>query len=42
MYAYYRFVETYHREPEDYDDFYDGLRNIMAGNAAIEATKPNG
>ncbi len=37
MYGYYRFLETYHREPIDPDDFFDGLRNIAASNAVIEA-----
>ena len=36
MFMYYRFVETYHREPEDPDDLFDGMRNVMAQNAAME------
>lgn len=36
MFIYYRFVETYHREPEDADDLFDGLRNVVAINAAME------
>ena len=34
MFGYYRFVATYHREPVDLDDFFDGMRNIAAENAA--------
>ena len=30
MFLYYRFVSTYHREPIDPDDFFDGIRNIVA------------
>jgi hypothetical protein len=33
MYGYYRFLATYHREPVDADDLFDGLRNIAAENA---------
>lgn len=36
MYGYYRFVQTYHREPVDLDDLFDGLRNVAADNAVVE------
>ncbi len=36
MFLYYRFVETYHREPEDPDDLFDGMRNVIAMNAVVK------
>ena len=33
MYMYYRFLETFHRDPDDADELFDGLRNIAANNA---------
>jgi hypothetical protein len=32
MFMYYRFLSQYHREPKDLDDWFDGLRNIIAEN----------
>jgi hypothetical protein len=42
MFGYYRFVATYHREPFDADDLFDGLRNIAAENAATDALMEQG
>jgi hypothetical protein len=33
---YYRFLETFSRDPDDLDDLFDGLRTIAANNALQE------
>lgn len=42
MFAYYKFVQTYHREPLDPDDLFDGMRNIAAENAVLDELLPGG
>lgn len=42
MFAYYKFVQTYHREPLDPDDLFDGMRNIAAENAVLDELLPRG
>jgi hypothetical protein len=40
MFAYYKFLQTFHREPVDPDDLFDGMRNIAAENAVMDASLP--
>jgi len=40
MFLYYRFLSTYHRDPRDLDDLFDGMRNISAENAIMDHFLP--